>query len=109
MRRTCQPFSVNTAVSFSCDCQPSFAPESQVATPVAIAGNAAADATNDRMAKTASFMNSPLALAVMVSSRCGPVEMVSLRPPVLMRREGERGFFTRTYQGVRRRSAEGDL
>src|SRR5258708_3838077 len=35
MRRTCQPFSFSAAVSFSSDCQPSLAPESQVARPVA--------------------------------------------------------------------------
>src|SRR4051812_61388 len=35
MRRTCQPFSFSAAASFSCACQPSRLPESQVATPVA--------------------------------------------------------------------------
>src|SRR4051812_19346237 len=45
MRRTCQPFSFSTAVSLSCDCQPSFAPASQVATPVALAIDAASDST----------------------------------------------------------------
>src|SRR3954466_11129368 len=96
MRRTCQPFSVNTAVSFSCDCQPSFAPESQLATPVAIAGNAAADATNDRMAKTANFMNPPWFSLRLVSSI-----LVSLRR--------ERVVFKPIRQGVRRRFAEGYL
>src|SRR5260221_6598796 len=40
MRRTCQPFSFSAAVSFSSDCQPSLAPESQVARPVAPAAPA---------------------------------------------------------------------
>src|SRR6185295_6994352 len=55
MRRTCQPFSFSTAVSLSCDCQSSFAPDSQVATPVALAVDAASDST----AKMNAFMSSP--------------------------------------------------
>src|SRR5580765_7914732 len=48
MRRICQPLSFNSADSFSCDCQPSRGPASQVAKPVARTGS---DVTASAMAQ----------------------------------------------------------
>src|SRR5262249_19005320 len=60
IRRACQPFSLSIAVSFSCVCQLSRAPETQVARPVACAADGETTAAHKARKKRACMGRLPV-------------------------------------------------